>query len=312
MQLINKTDFTQMKNRVYYILAALLVFTACDKIKKPYLPVASTELDQSLYPGVWSDYPWPTFGNNPNTNRNILLEDYTGHKCVYCPAAAVIAAQLETDNPNRVFVASMHTSPGGMGPFQSTDAEYVTNFLNPQVIDYGVTFANGFGFDANPKGTINRKSFNGTMFQGSNNWSNAVAQLITENDLRLNIQASSNYFPETRGFFMHTEIDTMSMESKDITVVSYLIEESFISKQKFPGGVVEDDYHHHNVHRGNIDGKSFGRVLNATDLKSNGKFYQNYSFHLPVQYDPANTHVLVYVMNRTTYEIYQTIKVKIQ
>jgi hypothetical protein len=56
------------------------------------------ELDTTLYPGNWADYvanEWPTFTANTNIDRNILIEDYTGHKCIFCPAAADLAHQLE-------------------------------------------------------------------------------------------------------------------------------------------------------------------------------------------------------------------------
>jgi hypothetical protein len=268
-------------------------------------------LDQTLFPGDWSTYPWPTFTANTNTNRNVLLEDYTGHKCVFCPAAATIAEQIEIDNPGRVFVASIHASPGGAGPFQITDIEFPYDFTNAQGIAYGVTFANGFGFDANPKGTISRKYFSGTLFQGANNWISATTQTLTDNVVDANLQAVVNYFPATRGLFLHTEIDTMNQNSSDLSVVVYLIEELYISKQKFPGGVIEEAYEHHNVHRGSIDGKAFGRTLKAEDLNSNGKFYQNYSYKLPAQYDPTKCHLLVYVMDKNTYEVHQVVKVDI-
>lgn len=298
------------KSILLFGLAALL-FSSCDEVKFPYIPAVPTELDHSLYPGDWSTYPWPVFSANTNTNRNILLEDYTGHKCVYCPAAADIGEAIETANPGRVFVASIHTSPGGTGPFQETDANFPYDFTNPQGIAYGATFQNGFGFDANPKGTVSRKVFNGTMFQGANNWTNATQQALTENDLKVNLQGVVNFYPTTRGVFLHTEVDTMSMAASDVSIVVYLIEESFVSKQKFPAGVVEETYVHHNVHRGSIDGQAFGRSLLAEDLSS-GKFYLDYSYKLPAQYDPANCHLLVYAMNKTTYEVYHVIKVDLQ
>ena len=299
-----------MKKSIFLLGLIALALGACDRVEHPYIPVAPTELDHSLFPGDWSTYPWPTFTANTLTNRNVLIEDYTGHKCVYCPAAGDIAEQIETDNPGRVFVASIHASPGGAGPFQETDAEFTYDFTNPQGIAYGETFASGFGFDANPKGTISRKVFSGTLFQGANNWLSATTQTMTDNVIEANLQAVANYYPETRGLFLHTEIDTMSHPASDLSVVVYLIENSFVSKQKFPGGVIDDAYVHHNVHRGSIDGNAFGRALKSDYLK-NGFYYLDYSYKLPVQYDPTNCHLLVYVMNKSTYEIYQVVKVDI-
>ena len=45
-----------MKKTVYIIALALVGITSCDKVDNPY-PIGNvTELDTTLYPGVWSDY----------------------------------------------------------------------------------------------------------------------------------------------------------------------------------------------------------------------------------------------------------------
>lgn len=301
-----------MKKYSLILILAAVSLISCDKVDKPFIPGVSTELNTSLFPGDFATYPWPTFTQNTNTNRNVLIEDYTGHKCVFCPNAAVIAKGIEDANPTRVFVASVHASPGGIGIFQSVDTQYPTDLTNPMVIAYGTTFANGFNFTGNPQGTISRKEFGGVMFQAPGNWSNSTTQLMTENDLKTNVQAKINYFPTTRGVFLHAEIDTMNMASADLSVVVYLIENTFVSKQKFPGGVSDDNYVHHNIHRGNIDNRAFGRDLKTSNLKSNGKYYLDYSYELPAAYDPANCHLLVYAMNKTTYEVYQVVKIDLQ
>jgi hypothetical protein len=298
-----------MKKFSLILILAAVTLVSCDKVEKPYIPAIPTELNTSLYPGAWSAYPWPTFTQNTNTNRNVLIEDYTGHKCVFCPNAAVVAKGIEDASPTRVFVASIHASPGGIGPFQSVDSQYPNDLTNPMVVLYGSTFQNGFNFTGNPQGTVSRKVSGGVLFQQPGNWGNAATQLMTENELKTNIQAKINYFPTTRGVFLHAEIDTMNMASSDLSVVIYLIENVFVSKQKFPGGVSDEAYVHHNIHRGNIDNRAFGRDFTPANLKANGKYYLDYSYQLPAAYDPANCHLLVYTMNKSTYEIYQVVKI---
>lgn len=300
-----------MKKYSFILILIAFTFSSCDKIDKPFMPGVSTELNKSLYPGDWNTYPWPTFTENTNTYRNVLIEDYTGHKCVFCPDAAVVAKGIEDANVGRVFVASIHASPGGIGPFQTTDALYPNDLTNPMTVKYGETFQNGYNFVGNPQGTVSRKEFGGVMFQQPGSWSNSTTQILTDNVLKTNLQAKINYYPATRGLFLHTEIDTMAMASADISVVVYLIENSFISKQKFPAGAYEENYNHHNLHRGNIDNRAFGRELKVSNLNTNGKYQLDYSYELPAAYDPTNCHLLVYTMNKTTYEVYQVIKLDI-
>jgi hypothetical protein len=97
------------------ISTIILVGIACDKIDSPVIEKTSVEkLIETYYPGKPDDYELnPTFTPNTNTNRNVLLEDYTGHRCNNCPAAATIAKNIEAANPNRVFIMSVHAGPIG-------------------------------------------------------------------------------------------------------------------------------------------------------------------------------------------------------
>lgn len=302
-----------MKKLIFTVLMGAVagVFSSCDRIEKPYLPAEVTELDHSLFPGAWTAYPWPSFAANGPTDRNILLEDYTGHKCIYCPAAAVVAEGLESNNPGRVFVASMHTSPGGMGPFQTTDAHFTNDLTNPEVLEYGTYFSTGFGFDANPKGTINRKQFNGFIFQGPNSWSSLVSQVLNENSVTVDLQAKANYFTATRGLFLHALVDLKNVDPSEVTVVNYLIKRHVISPQKYPGGVVDEVYKHHNLHLGSIDKRPMGRAFEAEQKNSSGKYELNYSYKLPATYDADDLVLFVYIRHKVTQEILQVVEVNL-
>ncbi len=74
-----------MKKRNYIIylgLVGILGLFSCDRIENP-IPVQYGTLDWELFPGGDSaDYNWPTWTTNTNTERNVLIEDFTGHTCV--------------------------------------------------------------------------------------------------------------------------------------------------------------------------------------------------------------------------------------
>lgn len=54
------------------------------------------------YPYNFSD-PSSNWTTNLNTNRNVLLEDYTGHYCTGCPTAAAEAKLIEDANNGNIF-----------------------------------------------------------------------------------------------------------------------------------------------------------------------------------------------------------------
>jgi thiol-disulfide isomerase/thioredoxin len=304
-----------MKYLILFVLLSCALFS-CDHVENPYPQTVSLELDTTLYPGLWQDYidnEWPQFSANTNTNRNVIIEDFTGHKCVYCPAAADFAHQLYEENPGRVFVASIHAGPTGMGDFQTVSPpDYPTDFTNPNGLEIGEYFGiNDGGFVGNPRGTVNRIN-NGVIFQSPAVWSSMTSDVLTGNDLKVNLQSHLNYYDETNGAFLHVEIDKIDQSiTDDLGLVVYLLEDSLVGDQKMSDNSHNTEYVHRDIHRKNISGQSFGRILQDEDL-DNGKYLLNYSFKVPTQldgvYNAENMHLLVYVYNVSTWEIYQVIK----
>ncbi|NVK66329.1 MAG: Omp28-related outer membrane protein [Flavobacteriales bacterium] len=308
-----------MKKLIFILAAATLAFASCDKVENPY-PV-SNQGDYSLYPDGDSAYyaanVWPTFTTNTNTDRTILIEDFTGHRCIYCPAAAELAHQLYEDNPGRVLISSIHSGPTGQmeGNQQVVPSEgYVENFTNDDAFAIGFKFGNGTAgspFQGNPFGSVSRKDHgNGFPVLMPQQWENATNSTIAANDLKVNIQAVGNYYPSTRGFFLHTEVDILDagLSPDDLNIVVHLIEDSLVAPQKLSDNSTEHDYIHRDIFRGSIDGFAFGRPLDADHLEASGNYEYFYIYKLPSQYNPDNMHVIIYVRDAVTEEIYQVIK----
>jgi len=254
-----------MKQGILFVAFAILfglnLLPSCDRITNPYPPGINLELDTTLYPGNWADYlanEWPTFALNTNTDRNILIEDFTGHKCIFCPAAADLAHQLQEANPGRVHVASIHAGVDGIGDFQSVDAEYTLDFTNPDGIYIGTWFgANDGGFVGNPRGPVSRVMNGGVIFQSPGQWSSMTSTLLTENDLRVNLQSALNYYPSTKGAFLHVEVDKIDASLGDLGIVAYLLEDSLVGDQKMSDNTHNHNYVHRDIHRKNLNNNAF-------------------------------------------------------
>ena len=294
------------------------LFVSCDHVKNPYPPEVNLELDTTLYPGLWSDYinEWPIFSENTNTNRNVLIEDFTGHKCVFCPAAADLAHALHEADPSRVYIASIHAGPDGIGDFQSVSPpDYPLDFTNPEGVEIGLYFGeNDGGFPGNPRGTVNRFN-NGTIFQSPLQWTSMVNDQLSSNNLKINIQSELNYYEETKGAFLHVELDPVDANvSENLGITVYLLEDSLVGDQKMSDNSHNSNYIHRDIHRGNLNASAFGRPVSSEDLNGD-KYYINYSFVVPNQldgqYNASNMHLLIYAFNTETWEIYQVVKQKI-
>ncbi len=302
--------------KITLIFTVLVSFYSCDKITYPYKII--TDLDTNLYPGSFRDYPYPTFGENNNSTRNVLIEDFTGHKCAFCPAAATEAKNIAEANPGRVYIASIHASPNASGTsdFQAVSPDpnatkYTTDFTTPEGKEIAGHLSNiQGGVVGNPTGTINRTlNSNGEIFHGAGTWSSTTDSVLNTS-LLVNIQAKTNYFPATRGLFIHTEVEFLQDLIGEYAIVIYAIENSRIDWQKVLSTDVED-YEHHDIHIGNVfAGESFGRVFVNAEVSTGAKFKNHFSYNVPAELDNTSMHFLAYVYDKSTEEILQVIKIE--
>ncbi len=84
-------------------------------------------------------------------NRNVVLEEFTGIHCVYCPDGHKRAQELKDANPNDVILINIHV--GGYAVPSSGEPDFRT--------PYGPSIANQSGLTGYPAGTINRHEFEG-------------------------------------------------------------------------------------------------------------------------------------------------------
>ena len=99
-----------------------------------------------------------TFVSTTPENKNVVLEEFTGIYCGFCPDGHVIGQGLHDANPNDVFLINIHTG-GYSNPNGPSDPDF--NCL------YGAAIGSASGLAGYPAGTVNRATFNGIAPQGS-------------------------------------------------------------------------------------------------------------------------------------------------
>lgn len=244
-------------NILLITLLASLIFS-CEKIDKPVIPDDTEKLIQKFYPEDPSTFELnPDFPENTNTNRNVLIEDYTGHTCNNCPPAADKAKEIEDLNSGRVFVLAVHAG-GASNSFQRVQDGFPTDFTTEAGTAYSVDIPNFFG---NPSGLISRKVFNTKLWLASGDWDGATQAILDENKLSADIQIISKYYPETGGVFVYYEVEAKEDISDELRIIVLLAEKKVISPQKMPDGSKTSDYEHHNV----LSGILTSTYLDETD-----------------------------------------------
>ncbi|MFK8045425.1 MAG: Omp28-related outer membrane protein [Crocinitomicaceae bacterium] len=293
---------------IFFSLALLVSLYSCDKIDQPFVQIEG--LDTSLYEGGnFINYKVPTFGANTNSLRNVLIEDFTGHTCGFCPPAAERAKVLEENNPNRVFSVAIHAAPNaaGTGTFQSvktSGSKFRRDFTTPEGKGIASYLFNSYGGDGNPVGNISRVK---PLFLPHQQWTSYTDSLLQTN-LIANVQVESSFFPGTRGVYIHSEVEFLAAVDGEFAVVIYAVDNEVIDWQKVN---ITDmpDYKHHNVHIGNVfAGETFGRTFVNGPVAVGEKFRNDFSYQLPVDLPKEDMHFLIFVVNKGSEEVLQVIK----
>ena len=89
-------------------------------------------------------------------NAKVILEEFTGIYCVYCPQGHAIAQNIQNQNPGNVFLINIHT--GSYANPSGNDPDFRTQWGNAIAAQ-----SNLVGY---PAGTVNRHYFPGTAQNG--------------------------------------------------------------------------------------------------------------------------------------------------
>jgi len=239
-----------------------------------------------------------TFVSTISENKNVILEDFTGVRCGYCPDGHSVANNIKSSNPNDVFLINIHA--GGYAAPQTGYPDYTTSWN-----DAINTQTNNGGYY--PNGTVNRHSFssattpNGTAMSRGD-WDAASTQTLNESSY-VNVSAQSSIDLQNRLLTVVVEVyytDSTSSPSNKLNVAllqnniaGYQISANSNPSQVLPNG----DYNHMHMLRHLLTGQ-WGENISNT---SQGDFYTNtFTYTIPpslngVAYDLFNLEVVVFV-----------------
>lgn len=101
-------------------------------------------------------------------NRTVLMEEYTGMGCGYCPAGHAISNQLKQQYGDSLIVVNLHAPASSLVNPTAGQPDMRT--------DYGDALASNAGVATLPQATLNRHGFGGTMAFGRDQWASLVEQ----------------------------------------------------------------------------------------------------------------------------------------
>ncbi len=142
----------------------------------------------------WAVSEAQTIVSTEPSNRNVVLEEYTGIYCGYCPDGHRIANGIEHANEGRVFPINIHTTSNYSTPQVAAHPDFRT--------DQGDELSQPAGIGGFPAGSINRSTTPWAMNRGA--WESQVNSILPQaSPVNLGVEAMIN--PATRELTVKVE-----------------------------------------------------------------------------------------------------------
>ncbi len=267
------------------LITILFVNTSCDKVKDVRDPNAEAI----------------------KGNRKVFVEDYTGHKCGNCPAAADTLQYLTKEFPGQVVALAIHA-----GFFATVNGSYPTDLRNPVSTAYDNVF--GISLAGNPNGLVNRVGFGtGGFIKAYSTWEGEVAQMLSR-PAKFEIKIRNNFTTSNNNLNTSITVKSLTNNAGIYKLVVLLSEDSIIAEQldyRLPSGSqLIPNYEFKHVLREAVN-STWGDPIFASGAIANDstvKAFPNYSINSA--YNASKCHVIAYVYDAdpsspTYYEVLQ-------
>lgn len=289
-----------MKKIFFSTLLLGFLLSSCDKVKNPIV-VKDTAVGTNFI----------TNSNWARANyKKVLLEDYTGHQCGNCPAAALVAENLANQYKDSLVVIAVHA-----GFFTKlTSPEFVVSYTTQAGNDWDAS--GGFGVSAagNPNGMVNRKNFPGNgLIQKETKWPTTVPMALKDPFI-VKLNVTTNYDPTAYALNTDIKATFLTNYTNGIKVSVVLIEDSIegVQKDYTKNPDVVHGYEFMHVLRGGING-SWGDVLKAGPIAALDSAKISYpNFSVKQTYNDKRLYAVVFAYDAVSREVLQVEKVKIR
>ena len=201
-------------------------------------------------------------------NKKVVLEEFTGITCGYCPDGHAIAQNIQNNNPGNVFLINIHQ--GGYANPGNSGFDFRTPFGNALAAQVGANFY--------PSGTINRNS--NALSRGS--WTSAANTALGQSsDVNVGVEADIDVQTNTITVHVEAFYTADSPESNNKLNVALLQNNTIGPQTDYENGNTTEYNHMHRL-VWLITGQ-WGEVITTTTA---GTFIdETYTYDIPDDYN---------------------------
>lgn len=293
-----------MKNNIKILFASSLLlafafFAGCDKIDEPFFKKTGSVVDTTAC-------PVPEFPEVTTPVKRLLLEDYTGHLCVNCPRAAMVARDLKQLHGDKLVLLAVHAGFFAKPASPSMVYDFRT--------ETGNVWNDFFGIELYPNGMVNRIGWPNNHIVSSAGWGSAISTALAT-DLLVDLQMINEYDTAERKLCTHIKTRFLTQLDKNLKLVVVLTESKIIQPQSNSDALVGDtpvikDYEHNHVLRTAIN-STWGSSVATTGTPNSEPVVKSYKYILKKEFKPENCTVVAFIYDEVTKEVLQTVEVNV-
>ena len=216
-----------------------------------------------------------TIVSTDSQNKKVILEEYTGIHCTYCPDGHEIAESIKDQYPDDVLLINIHV--GGYATPSAGEPDFRTSF--------GEAIANQSNLTGYPSGSLNRQYFssltmNGGTAMGRGGWTTAASQVLNQSAyVNVGVEASINV--QNNELTVHVEGYYTGDSPENTNYLNVVLTQNNTLGPQTGGGMGSNYNHMHRlVHM--LTGQ-WGEVISTT---SSGSFInETFTYTIPADYN---------------------------
>lgn len=219
-------------------------------------------------------------------NKKVVLEEFTGINCTWCPDGHKMANQLIAANPGNVFAINVHTggyaTPGaGQPDFRTTEGNAIAGIAGMNISGY-------------PTGSVNRHLFSGEagLAVSRSQWNSYASQILAMPSY-VNVALQGTLNSATRVLTVDVEVYYTGTTTNTNKLTVALVEDNVYGPQigasnLYPAMITAfDDYTHNHMLRKVLTPAATGEVLTTTTAGT--KITKQYTFTVPANFTGTRT-----------------------
>ena len=259
-----------MKSILYTLLFSMLFLSACEE-NMPEIACLTCGNDTVIL--------------EPQ-DRVVLIEEFTGVRCVNCPQGSAEIKNLLSIHGERLVAVSIHAGffaekyPQSQYDFSTTEGDALENFLG---------LPEGY-----PTGVINRKLFSSEsdlQLEGASSWAGYIFQELEEEAV-VSLDVENTWNETNRQLTVDVGGGAFDEIPEQVRLTVFITESKIIDPQLTPEGI-KNDYEHNHVLRKTLtafDGDVIAASMNSGDLID-----ESFVYTLPNDWVVENCNVIAFV-----------------